>query len=259
LELIYHFVTLTETTLLECVSKQLAISENTETFMRRLRKYRAAGLLTSVSQDTLKSVTRAGLPEPQGSRLHAYCLGPVGQEYVKLKGWNSKAPLPSVNEDVLAHDLICAETMLRMSAMWLIHPTNAGMVEVRGPREVRVWDADKRVDVVAPDGLLIKRSMAGAFERAFLVEYQNVRALLQVQNKIKKYEEIAQPDNRWIWGDGWGLEEMPWVLVIHRQGATLEHYQEQIAQHDGMTARFAAISLEDVWAGNLSIKPIKGK
>jgi hypothetical protein len=256
LELIFHFIVLTESTLFTYVSKQVAISENIETFTRRLRQYRADGLLATVSQDALKSVKRAGLPESKWAHLRAYQLGPVGEEYVKRKGWNGNVPIASVSENVLVHDLICAETMLHMSELWLFHPTSPGVVEVRGPREVLVWDAEKKAAVIAPDGLFIKRSKEGVFERAFLVEYQNVRALLQVQNKLKKYEAIARPEHRWVW-DAWGLDAMPFVLVIHRQGSTLKHYQEEIAGRGEMAARFASISLEDVWAGNLSIKPIR--
>ena len=256
LELVFHFVALTETTLFAYVRKQVAISENIDTFTRRLRQYRADGLLTSVSQDALKSVKRAGLQEARCAHLRAYHLGPVGEEYVKRKGWNGNVPIASVTESVLVHDLICAETMLHMSELWLYHPSSPGVVEVRGPREVLVWDAEKKAAVIAPDGLLIKRSKEGVFERAFLVEYQNVRALLQVQNKLKKYDTIANPENRWVW-DAWGLEAMPYVLVVPRQGSTLKHYQEEITGRGEMAARFASIALEDVWAGNLSIKLIK--
>jgi len=142
--------------------------------------------------------------------------------------------------------------------MWLTHPTSPGVVEVRGPRELIAWDIEQRKTIIAPDGLLIKRNLKGNFERAFVVEYQNMRALLQVQNKLKKYEEIASPENRWVLGDIWGLEEMPWVLIIYRQGATLQHFQEEIARRGEMVARFAAIALEDVWASRLYIKPIRG-
>lgn len=255
LELLYHFVVLSERTLFDYVSKQIAISENITTFSRRLRNYRSDGLLVSVSQETIKSVLRAGLPAPAATQLRAYSLGPVGEEYARRKGWNGNAPIASLNDDVLAHDLICAETMLRMSELWLTH-TNPGLVEVRGPREVLVWESDQKKAIVAPDGMLIKRSMEGNFERAFLVEYQNVRALLQVQNKLKKYEELAKPEYRWVW-DAWGLDEMPWVLVIHRQDSTLQHYQDEIAQRGDMMARYAEISLADVWAGKLTVKPIR--
>jgi hypothetical protein len=157
---------------------------------------------------------------------------------------------------VLAHDLICAETMLRMSELWLEHPSSPGLVEVYGPREVFVWDADQKKAVVAPDGLFVKRSLNGEFERAFLVEYQNVRALLQVQNKLKRYEELARPEYRWVW-DAWELDEMPWVLVIYRQGATLRHYQEELEGRGETLAKYACASLEDIWAGRLSIRSIK--
>ena len=256
LELVFHFVALTETTLFAYVRKQVEISDNLATFTRRLRQYRADGLLASVPQDAIKSVKRAGLPEVQCAHLHAYHLGPVGEEYVKRKGWNGNIPISSVTESSLVHDLICAETMLHMSELWLTHPTSPGVVEVRGPSEVMVWDTEKKTAVIAPDGLLIKRSKEGVFERAFLVEYQNVRALLQVQNKLKKYDVIARLENRWVW-DAWGMEAMPYILVVHRQGSTLKHYQEEITGRGEMAARFASIALEDVWAGNLSIKLIK--
>jgi hypothetical protein len=258
LELLYHFVILLETTLFHLVGQQIAISENIGAFTRRLRQYRADGLLVSASHDVLKSAVRAGLPISDNSRLRAYCLGPIGEEYVKRKGWNGNVPISSTNEDVLAHDLLCAEAMLRMSSMWLTHPTSPGVVEVRGPRQLIAWDIEQRKTIVAPDGLLIKRNLKGDFERAFVVEYQNVRALLQVQNKLKKYEEIASTEYRWVLGDIWGLDEMPWVLIIYRQGATLQHIQEEIARRGEMVARFAAIALEDVWAGRLFIRPIRG-
>jgi hypothetical protein len=147
--------------------------------------------------------------------------------------------------------------MIKMRTLWKVHATSPGLVEVRGPREVSVWDPEKKVFIVAPDGLLIKRNLQGTFERGFLVEYQNVRALLQVQNKLKKYEEISRLENRWMW-NFWGMDEMPWVLIVHRQGATLVHYQEEIARRVDITAQFAAIALDDIWAGNLFIKPLCG-
>jgi hypothetical protein len=77
-----------------------------------------------------------------------------------------------------------------------------------------------------------------------------------VQNKIRKYEELARLEYRWVW-DLWGLDEMPWVLVIYRQEATLRHYQEQLDAHGETLAKYACAALEDVWAGKLSIKPIR--
>jgi hypothetical protein len=257
LELLYHFVILPETTLFRLVGQKIAISENIGTFTRRLRQYRADGLLASASHDVLKSALRAGLPISDNSRLRAYCLGPIGEEYVKRKGWNGNVPISSLNEDVLTHDLLCAEAMLRMSSIWLTHPTKPGVVEVRGPREVIAWDIEQRKTIIAPDGLLIKRDMAGDFVRAFVVEYQNVRALLQVQNKFKKYEEIARPEYRWIWNDIWGLDEMPWVLIVYRQGATLQHFKEEADRRGEMAARYATIALEEVWADKLYLKSLR--
>ena len=256
LELLYQFVILPETTLFRLVSQQIAISENLGTFTRRLRQYRADGLLASASSDVIKSAIRAGLPNTDNPRLRAYYLGPIGEEYVKRKGWNGGVPISTAHEDILAHDLICAEAMLRMSSAWLIHPTSPGVVEVRGPREVIAWDIEQKKTIIAPDGLLIKRDPEGNFKRAFVVEYQNVRSLLQVQNKIKKYEEISRPEFQWVWSDIWGQDNMPWVLVIYRQESTLQHFREEVERHGEVTVRYAAIALEDVWADRLYIRPL---
>ena len=256
LEVLKEFVILTEHTLYALVHERVSISDNIRTFQRLLRNYKDTGLISDAPFGVLKAVVRAGLPKPSGGSLRAFCLGPAGEEYLRRKSEEAKPPTLTATEGHLAHDLICAEAMLKLRAMWKEHPTSPGLVEVRGPREVSLWDPEKKVFVVAPDGLLIKRKLNGDFERGFLVEYQNVRALLQVQNKIKKYEEIARPENRWMW-NFWGMEEMPWVLIVHRQGATLQHYQEEITRRGEMAARFAAIALEDIWAGNLFIKPMR--
>lgn len=258
LELLYQFVALTESSLFQAIRSQIAISEKLQTFSRRLRQYRAEGLIASVSQDVLKKCLRAGLPKSE-SRLRAYCLGPVGKEYAERKGWNGEASISPVNETNLTHDLLCAEAMLRMSNLWLSHPTSPGQVEVRGPREVLAWNPAEKRQTVAPDGMLIKRSMDGSvIERVFLVEYQNTRALLQVQTKLKKYLELAtNPEFRWVLSDVWGVSAMPIVLVIYRQGATLSDYQEEIARREDMPVTFAATALEDIWAGRLSVKTVK--
>jgi hypothetical protein len=248
---------LSETTLLQLVKKQIVISENKASFSRSLRRYIHEGVIQTIPGETIKKVLRAGLPRPDTASIRAYRLAPVGDAYVKRKGWNGVSPLHPVTDEHLAHDLICAETLFKMQQLWLEFPEDKrGLVDVYGPRQVLVWDTEKNKTLIAPDGLLIKRKMSGDFERAFLVEYQNVRALLQVKNKLAKYEELAKPEYRWVW-DFWGLDEMPWVLVIYRQGATLQHYREQIEARGETLAKYACASLEDVWAGKLSIKHIK--
>ena len=258
LELLYQFVALTEASLYSAVGSKIELSENLASFNRCLRYYRADGLIANVSQDVLKRCLRAGLPKPE-SRLRAYCLGPVGKAYAERKGWNGEAPIKSVNETSLAHDLLCAEAMICMSNLWLSHPASPGQVEVRGPREVLAWNTAEKKQAAAPDGMLIKRSKdGGAIERVFLVEYQNTRALVQVQTKLKKYLEIAtNPEFRWVLSDVWEVSAMPVVLVIYRQGATLTDYQEEIARREDMPVVFASTSLEEIWQGNLSIKAIK--
>ena len=262
LELLYQFVALTEETLYSAVGSQIALSKNLASFNRCLRYYRADGLIANVSQEVLKRCLRAGLPKSE-AHLRAYCLGPVGKAYVERKGWNGGVPITLPNDTFLAHDLLCAEAMLRMSNLWLSHPTSPGQVEVRGPREVLAWHTDEKKAVAAPDGMLIKRSKDGStIERIFLVEYQNTRAHahLKVQDKIAKYLEIAtNPESRWVLSDVWEVNDMPYVLVIYRQGTTLTDYQAEVARRgENMPVKFASTALEDIWAGNLSIKTIKG-
>lgn len=258
LESLYNFVALTETALFQLTSSQVAISGKIESFSRTLRRYKLGNLIKPVPYEVTKKAQRADFPVTDKGNILAYTLGPVGEEYAKRKGWKGISPFQSVpDQEYLVHDLICSEAMFLMQRLWWKLPEEKrGLVEVRGPRAVLVWDKDDKKELVKPDGLLIKRKPNHDFERAFLVEYQNVRAMIQVQNKIKKYEEIAKPIYRWVW-DLWGLDEMPWVLVIYRQEATLRHYQEQLEQQGELRANYACTSLADIWAGRLSIKPIR--
>jgi hypothetical protein len=228
-----------------------------ESFSRTLRRYQAKGLIKSVPYEVTKKAQRANFPMNDKGRILAYTLGPVGEAYAKRKGWHGENPFPSVPEnEYLTHDLICSEVMLKMQQLWGELPEEKrGLIEASGPRSVLIWDTEGKRALVKPDGLLIKRKPNHEFERAFLVEYQNVRALIQVQNKIKKYEQIAKHEYCWVW-DLWGLDEMPWVLVIYRQEATLRHYQEQLELYSELRAKYACTSLADIWAGRLSIKPI---
>jgi hypothetical protein len=260
LESLYHYVALTETSLFQLTCSQVAISANIESFSRTLRRYKAKGLIKTVPYEVMKKVQRAGYPMTDTGHLLAYTLGPVGEAYARRNGWNGENPFQSVpGSEYLAHDLICAEVILKMQQLWEELPEEKrGLIEASGPRSVFVWDTESKRAIVKPDGLFIKRKLNHDFERAFLVEYQNVRALIQVQNKIKKYEQIARYEYRWVW-DLWGLDEMPWVLVIYRQEATLRHYQEQLELHGELRAKYACTSLADIWAGRLSIKPILKK
>jgi len=253
LELLFNFVALTEETLLRLITERVEISDRRRSFAKQLQRYTKDGLIMLLPYDVLKRASRAGLPQPSDGKLRAYRLGPVGEEYARRKGWGEGAPLSTPAEDRIAHDLICAEAMLRMQALWLTS-ANPGKVEVLGPRQVSIWDAEKKAFLVAPDGLLIKRKMDGQFERAFVVEYHNRNARLHVQQKLKKYEEVMRT-SPWIWEDYWEISEMPWILVLHRQEATLRRYEEEVARAE-RNARYAAASLEDVWAGKLSITAI---
>jgi hypothetical protein len=54
----------------------------------------------------------------------------------------------------------------------------------------------RRWTIWEPDGLPTCHKLSSAFEYAFQVEPQNICALLQGKNKIRKYEELARPEYR---------------------------------------------------------------
>lgn len=275
LSLLYEFSALTEETLFRLVAERVAISENRASFRRRLNDYEGGGqrkgkgkeedddsnvmtggLVERLSADVLKQARRAGLPEPSSGIQRAYRLGPVGVEVARMKFvTEDTGPLVSNDvEDFLAHDLICAEAMLRMAELWPVS-AKPGKVEVRGPRSVTLWDAEERKAIISPDGLIIKYKLdTGEFERAYLIEYHNSNAKMHVKNKLAKYEKLAGLANTWL---AWGLSEMPIVVVLYRQPSVLEHYREEIRKRGETRATYAGQSLAAVWDSKLTVAVIK--
>jgi hypothetical protein len=266
LAFLYEFGVLTEPTLFRLVAQKVDVSNNPASFHRRLYGYEREGLIAPVSQDVLRKARRAGLPDPEQGILRAYRLGPVGLEIAAIKfGTEINIPLSTsiTTEDYLAHDLLCAEAMLKMQSLWRALADSddeevkekAGLVKVSGQNIISIWDQENHKALIAPDGLLIKHGMNGEFQRAFLIEYHNNNARMHVQNKLEKYEKLAHEEFNWIW-QTWGLTNMPWITVLYRQEATLQHYQEELKSRGGGCGSYAAVSLADVWAGKLSIRPI---
>jgi hypothetical protein len=264
---LYEFGALTEQTLLKMVVQVVPVSTNPASFRRRLYGYERDGLIEPLSRDVLRKARRAGLPEPDQGILRAYRLGPVGLEIAAFKfatELNIPLSINTLTEDYLTHDLLCAEALLKMQSLWLALADSetpeirksAGRVKVCGPNNISVWDQENHKAILAPDGLLIKHDMNGVFQRAFLIEYHNNNARMHVKNKLEKYERLARKEDDWIW-QSWGLTEMPWITVLYRQKATLQHYQEELTNRGKIVAPYAAVSLADVWAGKLSIRPIK--
>ncbi|MBN2147997.1 MAG: replication-relaxation family protein [Anaerolineales bacterium] len=259
LELLYRYVTLTEDTLFRLVHEQVAISDNIRCFNAQLSRYRADGLIANLPKEAVRRAIRAGLPEPESGGLRAYYLGPVGEAYVARKGWNGSSPPPTVTEEHLMHDLICAETMLKMQSLWAIGPDDRrGLIEVRGPRQVAVWDAEKKAYLASPDGLLIKRDMDGkAVIRTYVVEYHNSNSVLNVKQKVKRYEELAKGEYAWVWRDYWESNEMPVVLVLYRHEANKQHYVDALSACYEHRAIYGLSWLDDVWSDRLSIIALK--
>jgi hypothetical protein len=257
LELLFRFVSLTEETLFRLTHEQVAISSNRHAFTSQLSRYRKDGLITDVSMDVMRQVTEAGLPVPESGNLRAYRLGPVGEEYARRKGWPRNAPLPGVNERRLAHDILCAEAMLRLPPLWLNLPKNPGIVEVRGPRQAWAWDREKQAFLVAPDGLIIKNDLNGNFLKTFAIEHHNVDWALNVREKVQKYEEIGKPEYRWLWRGAWGVEEMPQIVALYRHASIPEYYADELRKlKKESTCIYTLLSLDDVWAGNLIIRKV---
>ncbi|MFZ6029630.1 MAG: replication-relaxation family protein, partial [Chloroflexota bacterium] len=226
LEMLYEFVILSEASLFRLAYDRVAISDNPDSFHRRLNDYAREGLIERVSRGVLKQALRAGLPRPDNGILRAYRLGPVGEELARIKFVSEiNAPLSAIEaEEYQAHDLLCAEAMLKMQALWHEHPDEKlrGIVEVHGPRKLTLWDSAEQKAILAPDGLIVKHNLNGDFVRAFLIEYHNSNARMHVENKVAKYEALADPKYNWLW-QAWELSEMPYIAVLYRQGATLEH------------------------------------
>ncbi len=265
LECLYEFVILSESSLFRLTSEQVEISNKPASFRARLNAYVRARLIEPVSRGIIIQALRAGLPRTSFGSVRAYRLGPVGYEIAKIKFVTEiNAPLViNDTEDYQSHDLICAEAMLKMQILWAEmakkpETKSPGLVSVRGPRALTLWDAENQKGIVAPDGLIVKHGLDGIFQRAYLIEYHNSNARMHVENKVAKYERLAGKAYNGLW-QSWGLEQMPFVTVIYRQGATLEHYQEELARVavNGVRAQYAAVSLADVWEGKLSIRPIR--
>jgi len=261
LELLYQFVALTESTLFRLTAEQVEISAKPASFRARMNAYIRAGLIEPVARDVLKQALRAGMPRPANGPLRAYRLGAVGVEIARIKFVGElNVPLTiTENEAVLAHDLICAEAMLQMQMLWADlaakpETKNPGLVEVRGPRAISCWDVENQKALIEPDGLIIKNNLEGSFQRAFIVEYHNTNAAMHVENKIARYERLAGAAGKRFW-QNWGLSQMPYVLVLYRQPATLSHYEEELNQiaYKGLQARYASIALSDVWSGMLRL------
>jgi hypothetical protein len=250
LEMLYQFVVLSEKTIFDLLSDRFEISGRIDSFRRNLRTYRSDGLIANVSQDVLKRALRAGLPK-SSKPMRAYFLGPVGSAYADAREWGVSADKPK--ERTMAHDLICSEAMIRMGTLW--REVNA-TVDIYGPREVAIWDRETNKSLIEPDGLFVKRKPDGEVERAFLVEYQNVNSPQQVHQKLSRYKAFSDPAMKKHWQEVWPMDEMPWILIIYRQPATLTQYQSNL-DDAGKLVRFASISLSDIWAGNLVIKPIQ--
>src|SRR5512145_224259 len=177
LEILYEFVILSEESLFRLTYERVAISDNPDSFHRRLSDYAKDGLIERISRGVLKQALRAGLPRPQNGSLRAYRLGPVGEELARIKFVNEiNAPLSAIEaEEYQAHDLLCAEAMLKMQALWHEHPDEQGrgVAMVRGPRALTIWDNAEQKAILAPDGLVVKHNLNGDFVRAFLIEYHN--------------------------------------------------------------------------------------
>ena len=54
---------------------------------------------------------------------------------------------------------------------------------------------------------------------------------------------------------------MPVVMVIYRQGATLQHYRDELNHiaYKGIRVKYIAVSLADIWAGKLKSQQVREK
>lgn len=267
-ELLFRYLALTEERLRALAAERVVSKETNAPLAwgKRLNTYRQQfHFIAEAPPETLVQIERAGLviapPQITGARRRVWRLGQVGEMWARQR--LAHRPTPDDGESIvdLAHHALCAEAMLRMRDLWRVHPTSAGLVEVRGPGEAAIWqerEENKGAFLVVPDGLMIKYSLEGAYQRAYLVEFHNAPAGDRVDRKVKKYEHIGRADQHWLWQDHWQLPEMPNVLVIYRHEVTLRRYTEVVtALGDAQRCDYLAIALQDIWAGNLAaVRPI---
>lgn len=107
-ELLYHFVALTEERLLQLVSATVAVSENPASFGRALDRYRREWLLAALSPEAVRGVEKAGVARTQARRLLQ--LGLAGEEYARRMGWSGDAPIVATAEIVMPSSSALART-----------------------------------------------------------------------------------------------------------------------------------------------------
>jgi hypothetical protein len=257
--LLNRFLVLTETTLFRLVHEQVAISDNPRSFGVQLGRYRKQGLIANVGMGIIKKVEKAGLQAHTGN-LRAYRLGVVGEAYVREAGFCPKYAPPADDQIHMAHDLLCAEAMVRLQELYPSRSANPGNIKIRGAREVLVWDEKRDVPLYAPDGLLIKTTLGtNEFERAFVVEFQNEYndfLLGKVEEKVARISRTLNNDGgSLVWRERWKLPQKPFILMIYRDQQTLEVFKAVLQSYNPRN-RYAATALSEIWNGDFRVQPL---
>jgi hypothetical protein len=84
---------------------------------------------------------------------------------------------------------------------------------------------------------------------------------MHVENKVAKYEALASEKKHWLW-ETWDLDDMPLVVALYRQEATLQHYISVLLSTSlgrDLQAKYSSQSLSEVWDGKIRILPIEYK
>jgi hypothetical protein len=232
-ELLHNFLALTEARLFQlCVSK-FAISDNADSFATTLNRYQRDGIIMRMPYPIMQHAHAAGLRPPDGRRLIAYALGPVGEELAEMVVGDDIPPLRQARGDVRwVHDLLCAEAMWRITEKYR---AGGWQAEPAGPQRAAIWYVNERDPnargrfVLKPDGLL-RVVEPGKTPLVLLVEFQNNSFAKDAKPKVRGYRQFfANADYTEHWRAQWRTESVPSAIIIYHKPPALKSFQAAVS------------------------------
>lgn len=234
------------------------------TFTKRLGEFRQGGICDLAAENVVSvDLRRSGLKPMMADNRRAYrvwTLGPVGRA-ISRKLWDvTLAPVGS--EIHLAHHALAGEVLYRY--VDYLARNDGRRFEALGPQQAVIWDFERRVMELSPDGMLVEIRDDGTKGDCRVLEFHNELSPGRALSKIKGYDQIiSDPATREKWQYAWGIESRPYVIVVYRHDGIRKDYERQlIATAKERTdlygaanlIQFKLISVQDVLKGN----PVKG-
>lgn len=247
LRLLRDFFALTEERLFALMQRTAKAAGGYHSLCVVLNRKRAAGLVALASENVVSSdLQAAGLqPIREGNRRFArvWTLGPVGRVLVPMLWDVPFTPVGGIAHT--AHHALAAEAMFRFQDA--AQALRGKTYDVQGPRDVAIWDSEKKITACAPDGLLVERKPDGAPGIVWAVEYHNEPKAGRAKDKIESYDRLVRHED--AWQAAWGVETFPKVLVVWRHEPVLRDYARQLralaGQRGDRAVAFSSLALSD--------------